>query len=36
MGEGVKEDKGKEKGRESNHSATKNFLSTSSFKSLTD
>lgn len=36
MGEGVKEDKGKEKGRESNHFGTKNFLSISSFKPLTD
>lgn len=36
MGEGEEEDKGKEKGRESNHFWTKNFLSIFSFKALTD
>lgn len=35
-GEGAKEDSGKEKGRESNQFWTKNFLSLSSFKTLTD
>ena len=33
---GVAEDSGKEKGRESNHFGTKNFLSLPSFKALTD
>lgn len=36
MGEGVKEDDGKEKGRASNHFWTKNFLSVSSIRALTD
>lgn len=34
--EGAKEDSRKEKGRESNQFWTKNFLSLSSFKALTD